>query len=70
MFYMVNNHQKKKLSVEVPWDAILELKYEQNTSTVILPKSKWNTCIKGALRMEYNSLLIIIVTMKVICKKI
>ena len=67
---MVNNHQKKKLSVEVPLDAILELKYEQNTSTVILPKSKWKTRIKGALRMEYDSLLMIIVTIKVICKNI
>ena len=51
---MVNNHQKKKLSVEVLRYAILELKYEQNKSIVILPESKWKTRIKGELIMEYN----------------
>ena len=48
---MVNNHQKKKLSVEVLWDDIPELRHEKKTSIVILPESKWNTRIKGASRI-------------------
>ena len=53
---MVNSRQKTNLSVEVLWSDILELKYEQNTSIVIIPESKWNTRIKGALTMECNFL--------------
>ena len=48
MFEIVNNHLKKKLAVEVLWDAIPELKHEQNTSIIILPERRWENIIKGA----------------------